>query len=121
MKRFLTVIIILCGISVINANSNVNSESDCSWNVYEKNITKDGWALCISYDNRCDFSIRVKVRYKMAYKARYCDDDWSYETVTEYYDLQPNRGSHWLIGNYGSSYDDCTKRYNLIFAKRIDD
>lgn len=93
---------------------------DCSWNVFESAITDDGWGLRICYTNNCNFVIKVKITYKEAYKARYCDDSWSYKTDTEYINLQPNRSNYKIIGSPGTSYDNCTRRYTLISANEID-
>lgn len=106
-------IFILCAVGVINANA------DC-WDIYDDNITKDGWGLCIKYTNWCDATIRVKVTYKVAYKKRYCNDAWSYETITETCNLYPNRSNYRLVGSGSPTYDDCTRRYKLISYEQID-
>jgi len=113
MKNSLMIIFILCAVSIINANA------ECTYEVYNRNITKDGWALAIFYSNNCNFDIKVEITYQVAFRrGGRCDAPWSYKTETEIVYLPANRGSR-IIGNAGPNYDDCTRRYNLISYRQI--
>lgn len=110
MKKILLVMFILCtcGVTTLLA--------DCSWKVYNNNTIEGGWGLCISYTNECNFPIRIKITYE---EANNCNGRWFSREKTAYYTLQPNCGNYWLIGNYGTSYDDCTWRYNVTSAEQV--
>ena len=111
MKKYFFTLIALIGFGIV-------ANAECSWEVYPSSTTNDGKTLTISYDNSCDYTVKVEVKYKVISKPTSSfsckKEKWIEEVKTETFYLQPRVSNYWLIGSYSSYYNDCTTRYEFI-------